>query len=206
MLNFLGGATSLVSFWKAYKTSETQIFFRYDWFDHPGKLQNTKLPPYDASYSELCSCEPLEAEYMEYVNLLKSGLATGEAVIKPKLSKPPPTGYENYYYLQHISKKEQMSSFKDFFRCYNNKDFVPTLEAMQKMIAVYHDKDIDMLKLGCSLPYLAIICLHKYTDVKFHPLTEGEKIWEDVVSGPSIVFTRKAVVDETFIWKSANIC
>ena len=29
---------------------------------------------------------------------------------------------------------------------------------------------------------------------------------EDVVDGPSIVFTRKAVVDETFIRKSTNIC
>ena len=40
-----------------------------------------------------------------------------------------------------------MSSFKDFLRCYNKED-VPNLEAMQKMIAFYHDKDIDMLKLG----------------------------------------------------------
>ena len=79
------------------------------------------------------------------------------------------------------------------------------------MIAFYHDKDIDMLKLGCTLPNLANICLHKSTDVKFYPFTEAdkdllEKIREDVVGGPSIVFTRKAVVDETFIRKSTNIC
>ena len=33
-----------------------------------------------------------------------------------------------------------------------------------------------------------------------------EKIRENVVGGPSIAFTRKAVVDQTFIRKSANIC
>ena len=33
-----------------------------------------------------------------------------------------------------------------------------------------------------------------------------EKFREDVVGGPSIVFTRKAVVDETFIRKSTNLC
>ena len=33
-----------------------------------------------------------------------------------------------------------------------------------------------------------------------------EKVRDDVVGGPSIVFTRKAVVDETFIRKSTNIC
>ena len=88
---------------------------------------------------------------------------------------------------------------------------MPTLEAMQKKIVFYHDKDMDMLKLGCTLPNLANICLHKSTDAKFYPITEGdkdllEKIREDVVGGPSIVFTRKAVVDETFVRKSSNIC
>ena len=68
-----------------------------------------------------------------------------------------------------------MSSFKDFLRWHNNKDVVPTLEAMQKMIAFYNDKDIDMLKLGCTSPNLANICLHKPTDTKFYPFTEGDK-------------------------------
>ena len=103
-----------------------------------------------------------------------------------------------------------MSSFKDFLRWYNNKDVVTTVEAMQKMIAFYHDKDIDMLKLGCTLPNPANIYLHKSIDAKFFPFTERdkdllEKIREDVVGGPSIVFTRKTVVDETFIRKSTNL-
>ena len=104
-----------------------------------------------------------------------------------------------------------MSSFKDFLRWYNNKDGVTTLEAMQKLIAFCHDKDIDMLKLGCILSNLANICLHKSTDAKFYTFTEGdkdlfEKIRDGVVGGPSIVFTRKANVYETSIRKSANIC
>ena len=68
-----------------------------------------------------------------------------------------------------------------------------------------------MLKLGCTLPGLANICLHKSTDSKFYPFTESdkdllEKIREDMVGGPSIVFTRKAVLDETFVRKSSNLC
>ena len=100
---------------------------------------------------------------------------------------------------------------QSFLRWYNKKDVVPTLEAMQKTIVFYHDKDIDMLKLGCTLPNPANICLHKSTDANFYPFTEGdedllEKIREDVVGGLSIVFTRKAVVDETFIRESTNLC
>ena len=60
-------------------------------------------------------------------------------------------------------------------RWYKNKDVVPTLEAMQKVVAFYHDKNIDMLKLGCTLTNLANICLHKYTDEKFYPITKGDK-------------------------------
>ena len=104
-----------------------------------------------------------------------------------------------------------MSSFKEFLRGYNNKNVVPILEAMQKIISFYHDKDLDMVKLACTLPSLADICLHRSTDAKFYPLTEADKnllerIREDVVGGLSIDFTRKTVVDETFIRNSTNIC
>ena len=103
-----------------------------------------------------------------------------------------------------------MSSFKDILRWYNNEHVVPTLEAMQKMIAFYHDKDNDVLKLGCTLSNLVNICFHKSTDAKLYPFTDADKNLlekiRDFVGGPSIVFTRKAVFDETFIRKSANIC
>ena len=79
------------------------------------------------------------------------------------------------------------------------------------MIEFYHNKGIDMLKLGCTLPNLANICLHKSTDSKFYPFTQSDKdllgkIREDMVGGPSIVFTRKAVVDENFMRKTSNFC
>ena len=127
------------------------------------------------------------------------------------MDKIPPTGAENYSYLQSVWVSEGLKSFKDFFMWYNNKDVVPTLKAMQKMIEIYHQKEIDMLKLGCTLPNLANSCLHKSTDSKFYSLTKSdkdllEKIREDMVGGPSIVFTRKAEVDETFIRKSSNLC
>ena len=82
---------------------------------------------------------------------------------------------------------------------------------MQKKIELFHSKGIDMLKLGCTQHKLAIICLHNSTDSKLYPFTETnkdlpEKIREDMVGGPSIVFTRKAVVDEFFICKSSNLC
>ena len=69
-------------------------------------MQNTLLPPNDAFYSKFRCCNPLEAEYTDYVDLLKSGFTTEQAVVKLKLSKPTPTGIENYQYFQQIWKQE----------------------------------------------------------------------------------------------------
>ena len=79
-------------------------------------MQKTELPPYKAFYTKLRSCNPLEAEYTDYVYLLRSGLTTERAIVKIKLSKPPPTVIEKYQYLQQIWKQEQLSSLKDFLR------------------------------------------------------------------------------------------
>ena len=82
---------------------------------------------------------------------------------------------------------------------------------MLKMIEFHHNKGIDMLKFGRTLTILAKICLHKSANSKFYPFTESgkdllEKIGEDMVGAPSVVFTRKAVVNEAFIRKSSNLC
>ena len=89
-MNFLGGATSLDSFLKAYKTSEAKGFFPYDWFDCPQKMNNSELPPYDASFSKLRNVIPLEKDYSDYQKLLSCGLKTEQRLTKLKLSKPPP--------------------------------------------------------------------------------------------------------------------
>ena len=129
IMNFLGGATSFDFFLKAYKASETKGFFPENGLIILKKVQNTELPPYDAFYSKLCSCDPLEAEYTDYVDLLRSGLSTEQTVIILKLPKPRPRVIENYQYLQQIWKQEQISSFKDFLLWYN-KDVVRTLEKL----------------------------------------------------------------------------
>ena len=68
-----------------------------------------------------------------------------------------------------------------------------------------------MLKLGCTLPNLANICLHKSANYKLYPFCESdeelcEKIRDVMTDGPSIVFTQKAVVDKTFLRNSSNVC
>ena len=210
IMNFLGGATSFDSFLKAYKTKQTKGFFPYEWFDCPRKINNKELPPYDSFFSILRKGNPLEKDYNDFQNLVNCGLTTEQSVAKLRMDRIPPTGVETYSHFQSARETNKKQNFSDFFKWYNNKDVVPTLETMQKMIEFYHNKGIDMLKLGCTLPNLANICLHKSTDSKLYPFAESdkdllEKIREDMVGGPSNVFTRKTVVDETFIIKFMQI-
>ena len=173
IMNFLGGATSLGSFLKAYKTAESKGFFPYEWFDCPQKMYNSEIPPYNAFFSKLRNVNPLEKDFSDYQKLLSCGLKTEETLSKMKLSKPQPPGEENYFYLLDIWNHENKCT-KDFLRWYNNKHVVTTLEAMQNMLAFLQKKGVDMLKLGCTLPNLVKICLHRSTSAKFKPFTETD--------------------------------
>ena len=210
-MKFLGGATTLDSFLKAYKARETKEFFPYEWFDNPDKLDFPGLPPYEAFFSKPRNNNPRDKDFIDYEKLRKSGLDEQQSLKKLQIKTVPPSGLDNYNYLQETWKKNGMTVLKDFLKWYNNKDVVPTLEAMQYMIQFYHNKRIDMLKFGCTLPNLANICLHKSTNYKFFPFCESykdlcEKIKEDMTGGPSFVITRKTVVDETYIRNSSNVC
>ena len=174
-------------------------------------MNNKELPPYDSFFSILRNNNPLEKDYNDFQNLVNSGLTTQQAVGKLRMDKIPPTGAENYSCLQSVWENNNMQNFSDFLKWYNNKDVVPTLEALQKMIELYHNKQIGELKLGCALPNLVNDCLHKSIDSTICPFKESdkdllEKIRQRMFGGPSIVFTCKAVVDETFIRKSSNLC
>ena len=144
ILNFLGGATSLDSFLKVYKTEVPKGFFPYEWFDNPEKLNNEELPPYDFFFSKLRIINPLGKDYNDFENLTTSGSSSEQAVCKLRPNKVPLTGEEKYAYLRGIWVSEGQKNFKDFLMWYKNKDVLPTLEAMEKMIEFYHSKPFKL--------------------------------------------------------------
>ena len=130
ILNFLGGATSLDKFLKAYGTSEQKGFFPYEWFDDIEKLRHTELPIADAFYSKLKNCNVLETDFNMYNCLLKKGISSGVALKKLGLMSPPQGKEQNYQDLREIWRRNHMETFQGFLKWYNNKDVVPTLEAL----------------------------------------------------------------------------
>ena len=163
---FLGGATSLDSFLKVYKTKETKGFVPYEWFDCPEKMNNKEFPAYDAFFSILRNSNTRENDYNDFQNHVNSDLTTEQTVPKLGMHRIPPTGVEIYSVLQSVWENNNKQNFSVFLESHNNKDVFPTLEARKKLIDFYHNKGIDMLKLGCTIPNLAKFCLLKSTDSK----------------------------------------
>ena len=103
-------------------------------------MKNRELPPYDSFLSILHNNKPLEKDYNDFQNLVNSGLTRRLALAKLRMDKIPPTGAENYSYLQNVCENNNMQNFSSFLKCFNNKDVVATREALQKMIEFYHNK------------------------------------------------------------------
>ena len=105
---------------------------RYEWFDNPDKLDFPKLPPYEAFFSKLSNSNPVDKDFIDYEKLRRNGLDEQKSLKKLEVKTVPPSGLDNYIYLQETWKKNGLTVFKDFLKWYNNKDIVPTMEAMQK--------------------------------------------------------------------------
>ena len=102
-MKFLGGATTIVSFLKAYKGSEKKDTFHTSGLIFITKiLDEQQLPSYDDFYSKLNYDNPLDKEYDGYRKLLNNGITEEQALKKLGLKTKPPTGLDNYNYLKFI--------------------------------------------------------------------------------------------------------
>ena len=115
-------------------------FFPFELFDSAEKLENEELPPYEAFFSKLRNNNPLDKDFKDYQKLCSTGLDDQQVLKKLQIKSVPAFGWVNYKHLQEIWQKHGMTTFKDFLQWYNKKDFVPTFEAMQKMVQFYLQK------------------------------------------------------------------
>ena len=118
IINFVGRASNLD--WKHKKLQRPKIF-------NPRMVHLTRqtakhrTSAFEAFYGLLPCCNPLESTYKDYPNVKKCGITRDQAVNKLKLKKPTPTRTEIYQYLQQVWLREEVGSFKVFWRWYNEK-------------------------------------------------------------------------------------
>ena len=149
-------------------------------------------------------------EFNMYNCLLRKAITNSVALKKLGLKSPPQGEEQNYQDLRKIWKMKHMETFQDLLKWYNNKDVVPTLEALRKMMQFYQQKGIDMLNLGFTLPNLANDILHSSTPPKFLQFNQENKSFDDYIrewltGGRSIIFKRYAKVGSWKIKNSFNI-
>ena len=188
--NYLAGGVSYSAFLKAYKIEEAKSYFPYEWFDHVSKLDFPQLPSYESFYSEL-----------KQKNVLEISDADDDEDSMTEIGKA------RYQELQDIWLQQGMSTFKDFLIYYNNLDVGPFVQAVEKMQKFYFENKIDLFKVAVSVPGIARHWLFQTAHdaktsfglVQPHHDDLYYTIKQNIVGGPSIIFTRDAEVGRTFI-------
>ena len=114
-MKFLGGATTLDSFLKAYKASETEKIFPMSGLITQTNLNFPELPPNESFSSRLRNNNPLDKDFIDYEKLKKSGLECEQQALKIlQIKTVPPSVLDNYNYLQETWQKNGMAVFKGF--------------------------------------------------------------------------------------------
>ena len=160
-------------------------------------------------FSKLKDHNPLEKEFTDYAKLLNCGLSQQEALKKMRLKDVPPSGVDKYNYLKGIWEEEQMSTFRDYYQVVQQQGCCFNTGSSAKSDGILPQQRNRHVK---TRMYTSQFSKHLSSQVnKFFPFVESDKdlhdkIRDDMTGGPSIVFTRKAVVDQIYIRNSENIC
>ena len=105
-----------------------------------------------------------------------------------------------------------MTRFCDFLEYYNNLDVSPFVQAVEKMQKFYFDHHIDLFKVAVSVPGIARRWLFQTAHnakTNFGLIQPQDDdlyytIKQNIVGGPSIIFTRDAEVGRTFVRKDPS--
>lgn len=103
-----------------------------------------------------------------------------------------------------------MKTFKDFLKWYNNRDVEPFVQAVEKMLEFHGQDKVDLFKDSISIPKIAVKKVFNSTETKFRLIDEENKdifpfLRRSIVGGPSIIFHRYHEVDVTKI-RGGKIC
>ena len=204
----LGGATSRDSFLKAYKPLETKWLLPMNGLINPTKstIQNfTRNMLFTVSFAAVTLSRPNTWTRLTY---WKVDWPQNKPISNWNCQSHPLLELRTINTCNSYGSKNKWAHSKIFFG-----------GITIKICANFRNN----AKKDCFLPwqryryvkawlYFTKHGQHLLTQIysKFYPFTKGDKDLlekiRDVVGGQSIIFTRKAVVDETFIRKSANLC
>ena len=174
IINYLGPSTSYEKWVKTYGSGQTNSCPPYEWFDSADKLDYEGLPPYRCWFLKL----------------------KNKFVLSP----------EEFEECKRVFHERGMVTFADWLEYYSNLDVGPFLESLEKMRDFYTTLGIDIFKDAVSLPGVSLKYLLRGTlgesdaPELYAPEKEAyDMLKDDVMGGPSLVFTRKHEAGKTKI-------
>ena len=152
-------------------------------------------------YLKAYGCEATKGHFpYEYVDCLER---LDDTALPPKeafFSRQKNEGISNegYVICQEAWRDNDMTTLRDFFVWYTNRDVVPFLQVIDRQFAFYQQRGIDMFKQGISVPGLTLLYLFNDLPEKtyFAILKEKNKdlhhiVKGYVVGGVSLIFHRE---------------
>lgn len=120
---------------------------------------------------------------------------------------------EEYMKIKNVWLNENFSTMRDLLIWYNNKDVKPFLAAVDKMVTIMKEMNIDMFKSGnISLPGLAMVHMFQNVppDIVYETFGPSDahlrdKIQNNIVGGASIIYKRFAMKGVGTIKHSRNV-
>ena len=82
-------------------------------FDNPDKLDFPEFPPYEVFFRKLRNNNLLDKDFIDYEKLRKSEIDSQQEFKKGQIKTVPPSGLDNYKYLQETWNKNGRTVFKD---------------------------------------------------------------------------------------------
>ena len=208
--NIFGGAECLDSFSKAYKTSQTKRFFPYERFDHPDKMQDTELPRMTLFTVNFPTVNLLKLNTQTWFTYWRANWLQNKQSSNRNYQSHPYWDWEIIIPATNLEARanepihrlfewvQQQRCCTEFESNWKKYCLLPR-QRYRYAIAWFH-----FSKPGQHL--FTQICWWKNLSLHQNIWSFSEKTREDVSGGRSIVFTRKKIVDETFIRKSTNLC
>ena len=183
--NYLPPGTSPKMFLAHSNTELMKGLFPYEYLCDIKVLSDTQLPPPEKWYSKLKGCNELGKTQEEIT--------------------------QNFQAMQDVWEKNNMQTMADILKWYNNLDVIPMIEAVEKLAQQYKAKGIDCFKQAISSPGTALITGMKASEMAGYKLVNEKnkdfhyKITQNIVGGPSIVFSQLNISGETSIRDTSNI-
>ena len=151
------------------------------------------------NYLKAYGCEVTKGHFpYEYMDRLER---IDDTVLPPKEAffsrlKNEGISDEDYASCQEAWRDNGMTTLRDFLVWYNNRDVVPFLQAIDRQIAFYQQRGIEMFKQGISVPDLTLLYLFNDLPEKtyFTIFNETNKdlhdlVKDNIIGGPSIIFS-----------------